>query len=205
LNLIRCEFVSSIDLVESPSITKTVLLATSKHSKILMSPVRVSLNMIQEKPSDNEFNREHVPVAVLLEGVFTSAFPHRITYTPEQLKEADVKDSSVKTKMIVISDGDMMASYVSKSTGTVFPLGFDRSTRITYGNKNFLLNCIDYLCDDSNLLTIRAKELKIRMLDQAKLDADKLKWQIVNVVLPILLVLLYGAARSILRKRKYEN
>src|ERR1051325_10628078 len=107
--------------------------------------------------------------------------------------------------MIVISDGDMMASYVSKSTGNILPLGYDRFTKETFGNKNFLLNCIDYLCDDSNLLTIRSKELKIRMLNQAKLDAGKLKWQIINIALPILLVLLFGAARSIMRKRKYEK
>ncbi len=205
LNAIRCEFVSSIDLVESQGVNKTILLSTSGHSKILMSPVRVSLNMAQNKPTESEFNNKNVPIAVLLEGVFTSAFLHRTKFTPEQAKEIGIKDSSAKTKMIVISDGDMMASYVSKSTGNILPLGYDRFTRETFGNKSFLLNCVDYLCDDSNLLTIRAKELKIRMLDPSKLDAGKLKWQVINIALPILLILVFGVIRSYLRIRKYEH
>ncbi len=205
LNAIRCEFVSSIDTVESPGVTKTVLLSTSDHSKILKAPVRVSLNIARDKPVESEFNNKHVPVAVLLEGSFTSAYLHRLSFTPDQAREIGVRDSSLKTKMIVISDGDMMASYVSKSTGNIFPLGYDRFTRETFGNKNFLLNCIDYLCDDSNLLTIRSKELKIRMLDQAKLDEGKLKWQLINVAAPIALVLLFGVLRAFRRKRKYER
>jgi ABC-2 type transport system permease protein len=167
--------------------------------------VRVSLNITRDKPTEADFSNKNVPIAVLLEGIFTSAFRHRTTFTPEQAKEIGMRDSSVKTKMIVISDGDMMASYVSKSTGNILPLGYDRFTRETFGNKSFLLNCIDYLCDDSNLMTIRSKELKIRMLDQSKIDEGKLQWQIINVTVPMLLVLLYGAVRSFLRKRKYEK
>ena len=202
LNAIKCEFASTMDTVEAPGISKTVLLSTSKFSKSLLSPVRVSLNMLKEDPDPTYFSQQYLPVAVLLEGKFQSVFHSRVPEEIKNNKDIAFKDSGVQNKMIVISDGDMIANYVSKK-GNIYPLGYDRFTNQTYGNRNFILNCVDYLCDNENIVSLRGKEFKIRLLDPAKSKEKIYSW--VAMVLPLVMVLLYGMIHFYIRRRKYAS
>ncbi len=203
LNAIKAEFISSLDTIETNSVKKTILLTSSEFSRVQMPPARVSLNILESEPDPKLFNKKQIPVAVLLEGNFRSAFRNRIPQEIRDSPEIDYSENSAFTKMIVISDGDIIASHVSKR-GTIFPLGFDRYTQQNYGNKNFILNCMDYLLDETGILELRGKEFKMRMLDPTKVkDAGMLKWM--NVILPVLLIAVYGLIRNAMRRRKYAK
>ena len=201
LNSIKGQFVSSIDPIDAAGIKHTVLLTTSQYSRILPAPVRVSLGIMQFKPDPKMFPQKDVPVALLMEGNFTSLYKNRIPPTIAESKEIDFKDSSVQTKVIVISDGDLIRNDIVK--GAPVPLGFDRYTNTTYGNKSFFLNIMDYFCDDSGLMSVRSKEFRLRMIDPAVLEADTsvLKW--FNVTLPIIILIVFGLIKFYLRLRRY--
>jgi ABC-2 type transport system permease protein len=206
LNAVKCEFVSSIDTVGSKDISKIVLLRTSQYSRTLNTPVRISLDILYKKPDMRMFNKRNLPVAVLLEGVFTSNFKGRVaTEILEDKENFDFRETSLKTSMIFISDGDIIKNQFNFSKGYPLPLGYDQYTNQTYGNKDFILNCIDYLCDDSGLMTVRSRELKLRLLDNTKINKNKLSIQLTNVALPILIILLFGIVMVIFRKRIYTK
>jgi ABC-2 type transport system permease protein len=205
LNAIKAEFISTIDTVGAKGIIKTPLLHTSKYAKVLPTPVRVSINMLREEPKIEQFNKSFQPLAVLLEGEFESNFKNRLA--PELLdsKEINFKEKGIPTKMIVVADGDIIKNQVQYSTGRAMPLGYDKYTNEVYGNKNFILNAMNYLLDDSGLIGARSKEIKLRLLDIDKLKRERTSWQFLNVVTPLLLVVLYGLIRFYWRKRKYTT
>lgn len=203
LNAIKGQFVSSIDPIDAPGITHTVLLSSSQYSKIVPAPVRVSLGMMQYKPDPKLFPLRYVPVAMLLEGSFTSLYKNRIPAALVESKEIGFKEKSIPSAMVVIADGDIARNDIYK--GTPVPLGYDRYTNITYGNKSFLLNVIDYLCDDSGLMAIRNKEIRLRQIDPAVAEADNQALRIINVVLPLLFVLVFGVLKSYVRRHRYAN
>ncbi|MCG3168072.1 MAG: hypothetical protein POELPBGB_03872 [Bacteroidia bacterium] len=205
LNAIRTEFASSIDTVGAKSVKKTILLASSKYSRTLPTPVKVGLEILVNKPDEALFSKSYEPVAVLLEGEFESVFTNRIPPQIKESKEINFKEKSITNKMIVISDGDVIKNKYKASTGEVFPLGYDPYTEQTYGNKKFILNCVNYLCDDSGLISVRARELKIRLLDKKKIAKQRLQWQLLNVALPIVLIIIFGIVQTILRKRRYAK
>ncbi len=203
LNLVKTEFASSIDTIETPNVQKTVLLATSKSSRTQSSPARVSLNILRDKPEIQLFNKRNIPVAVLLEGEFSSNFTNRIPDEIANSPEINFQKKSVPTKMIVVSDGDVIASHISKK-GNIYPLGYDRFTRQTFGNRNFILNCVDYLLDNKGVLELRSKEIKMRLLDPEKIESPELiKWT--NLLLPTLMVTIFGILFAFLRKRKFTR
>jgi ABC-2 type transport system permease protein len=203
LNMVKTEFASSIDTIETENVTKTVLLTSSKLSRLQMAPARVSLNILRDKADPMMFNRRNIPIAVLLEGNFSSNYQNRLPTAILDSKEISFKEKSEKTKMIVVSDGDVIASYVSKK-GNVYPLGYDRFTRQTFGNKSFVLNCIDYLCDNDAVLELRSKEIRMRLLDPAKIESPQfIQW--LNVVLPTFLIIVFGIIFTFIRKRKFTN
>jgi ABC-2 type transport system permease protein len=205
LDVIKIDFGSSIDTLEAKGITKTILLNTSKFSKTLNSPVRVDMRMVNLKPDENQFRDSYRPVAVLLEGEFESLFKNRIPPQIANDSAIGFKEKGIKTKMIVISDGDIIRNEVQYSSGKTYPLGYDIYTQQTYGNKNFILNCVNYLCDDSGLISVRARELTLRLLDKKKVKNERLKWQIFNTGLPLLLLFLFGVIHNFIRKRKYTK
>jgi len=204
LDAIKLDFTSSIDFVEAPGIEKTVLLTTSKNSKTINAPVRVDMRIMQFRQEEAQFKNPKQPVAVLLEGEFESVFRNR-AFPPEFLKEYEFKKKGVHNKMIVIADGDVIRNDVQTSSGKPYPLGYDKYTNQTFGNKDFILNCVNYLCDDSGLISVRSRELTLRLLDKKKIKTERLKWQLINTCVPLLLVLLYGVIHFIRRKRKYGN
>ena len=205
LNALKGEFVSNIDTIARPGIRKTGLLKTSQYSKISNAPTRVSLGMLRYEPDQTQFNKGNQVVAVLLEGKFESVFKNRITPQIKQANEINFKEKSDFNKMVVIADGDICKNYVNPRTNEYLALGFDRFTRQEFGNKDFMLNVVGYMCNDSGLMSVRSKKLKIRLLDKTVLKNDKFKWQIINTVLPIGLILLFGIAHYFDRKKKYTK
>ncbi|NTW25170.1 MAG: gliding motility-associated ABC transporter substrate-binding protein GldG [Lentimicrobium sp.] len=207
LNAIRTEFISSIDTVGDPSIKKTILLETSKYTRIAMTPVMISLDLLRKDPDPNDYIESPKAVAVLLEGKFESLFSNRITSEISQAPEIGFTAKSPETRMIVISDGDIIRNQVQMSNGNFMPLplGYDRHTGQTFGNRDLLLNCVNYLCDDAGLMSVRSRELRLRALDVTKARNQLLIWQLINTIAPILLVILFGIIQFKIRKRRYAG
>ena len=207
LDLIRTEFVSSIDFVGKDSdVEKTVLLTSSqmtKHFKVNF-PLEIDFKEINYVPDPKSFNSGEKPVAVLLEGKFKSLWKGRIV-NKMLPPGAKFLEKSKDTKMIVVADGDI-AKNVVKSNGEVFPIGFDKYSMYSYdGNKQFIINSLNYLCDDEGLMSIRSREFKLRLLNKDKITNEKTKWQIINLFLPIVIVILLGLTFYYIRKRKYTK
>lgn len=207
LNAIKTEFVSSIDTLDTPGVKKTILLATSRYSRVLNTPVMISLSYLYQKPDVQMFNQPYQPVAVLLDGEFNSLFLDRVPQEIAESPEVGFLGKSPKTQMIVVADGDIIKNQLQAGTASPvpLPLGYDKYTGQRFGNQDFVLNAVNYLCDDSGLLSVRSREVKLRILDAARVDAERTKWQIVNTLVPILLVLVFAFVQSYLRKRKYTK
>lgn len=205
LNVVKGEFVSTIDTIAKPEIKKTVLLQSSRYTKILNAPVRISLGMLRIEPNMQQFNKPQQPVAVLLEGEFNSVFENRIPKSVENSKEIAFKNKSVNTKIIVVGDGDMIKNHIKKTGNEYLPLGYDRFTKQQYGNKDFILNCVNFLCDDNGLMEVRSRKLTLRLLDQALIKEQRTKWQALNLLLPILIVIAFGITQYIIRKKRYTQ
>lgn len=205
LNALKGEFVSTIDTIAKKGIRKTPLLKTSQYSKVSSTPTRVSLEIVRFEPDQTQFNKGRQLTAVLLEGKFESVYKNRLTPQILNANEISFKEESVLNKMVVVSDGDVAKNHVNNKTGEYLALGFDRFTRQEFGNKDFMLNVLGYLCDDSGLMTVRSKKLKIRLLDKTVLKNDKFDWQLINTILPIGLILLFGIAHYFDRKKKYTK
>ncbi|MFH1319241.1 MAG: gliding motility-associated ABC transporter substrate-binding protein GldG [Bacteroidota bacterium] len=203
LNAIKSEFANSIDTVRAGGIKKTILLTTSKYTHLLNAPVRISLKSINNMPDEKFFNKPFQPIAVLLEGEFQSVFKNRIPSKIMESQDIGFSENSPPNKMIVISDGDIIRNQIQQSTGRIYPLGFDRYTQQQFGNKDFILNVVDYLCDESGLISVRSKELKLRLLDNTKIVKKRFILQLTNVCLPVALVIIFGLVLMLLRKRKY--
>ncbi|MEO5909388.1 MAG: gliding motility-associated ABC transporter substrate-binding protein GldG [Pelobium sp.] len=202
LDGIKTEFINTIDTIGVKGVKKTVLLTTSPYNRELETPTIVSLNMIEDTPDPKLFQSEPKAVCVLLEGTFKSNFlnravPEGIVGFPETLAKSKM------TKMLVFSDGDVFKNQVSEKDGSVFPLGYDRFSQQTFGNKTFLWNAVDFLTDDSGLIALRSKEIQLRLLDKGKLVAEKTKWQLINTIFPLIMLILFGIFQHIYRKRKY--
>lgn len=199
---VKMEFVSSIDTTNNPA-KKTVLLSSSNRTRVLNSPVNVSLQMLKQKQDASLFNSGAKDVAILLEGEFSSAFKNRLTPEMELNSQMAYKDFSDTTAMIVIADGDVVRN--DFMNGQLLPLGYDKYTRKMYGNKEFLVNCVNYLCGDEDLIPLRSREVIMRNLDLAKVEREKTAWQIVNVALPIVVIVLFGVLLAILRKKTFTK
>lgn len=209
LDPIQFRFANSIDLVSAPGIRSAVLLKSSALSRVVYAPFRVNLTLATEPSKEEMFNKGGQPLAVLLEGQFPNLYKSR--YFNEFAQKAvdslnmNLADQPKGSRMIVVGDGDIIRNNVRQSTGEVYPLGFDRFTNQMYGNKTFLLNAVDYLLDETGLINVRSKQITLRMLDQKKIKAEKLRWQLLNTAVPILLLLTFGIARHMWRRRKYAK
>lgn len=205
---IKLEFPSSIDTIIAKGVKKTFLLRSSKYSNVVATPHMVRLQTLYEPPSESRFKASSVPMAVLLEGNFESAFKNRLKPKSNGQEMPNLVEESVSTQMMVVADGDIIKNQLNIINpnipkGAPLPLGFDQFTQAQYGNRDFLLNAVDYMLDDSGLISIRSRELRIRLLDINKVNSNKLFWQLLNTVAPILLIFLFGVVYIFLRKRKY--
>ncbi|WP_372643564.1 gliding motility-associated ABC transporter substrate-binding protein GldG [Ancylomarina sp.] len=205
LNMVRVEFANSIDKVgKDPNLKHTILLASSDHTRLVKVPTPIRLDIVGQKMSAKDFPDGSKVMAVLIEGQFQSIFKNRIW---EGIDKSTYKSESLPGKMIVISDGDIIKNRV-RGVGSniqMEALGYDRYSRKTYGNRNFLLNCVDYLCDDEGWMNLRSREVKLRLLDKTKIREHRLFYQIINLGLPIVLLIFFALVWGFIRKRKYAN
>jgi ABC-2 type transport system permease protein len=204
LDLIKTEFIGTIDTLNTKNVKKTILLQTSKYTKTQPTPARVALAMIKNRPNELQYQNSFQNVACLLEGKFESLYKNRISAMFVNDSTFQFKDQSVPTKMIIVSDGDIAKNEYQRSTSMIYPLGYDIYTKQEFANKNFLLNCMNYLLDDQGLLQLRSREVKLRLLDKKKISTQATKWKIINVVYPLLGLILLGLLQFYIRRKKYS-
>ncbi|MEM7103194.1 MAG: gliding motility-associated ABC transporter substrate-binding protein GldG [Bacteroidota bacterium] len=217
LDGIDFKFVSTIDTLKTKTpVKKTVLLTSSENSRFSRSPSRLTFDITRTEPNLDRYNNGNKPVAILLEGTFPSLYQNRVTESmAEGLKamNQEFKPQSEPTKMIVVSDGDVARNHVDLDKKELKPLGYNIFEQYTFANRDFLLNCIEYLMDSDGLIGARSKEVKLRLLNKAQLRSDsallgipmkeKTKRQVINLLLPLILLILFGIGYNYLRKRRY--
>lgn len=211
LGLVAGKFVNSIDTVKANGIQKTILLSSSANARKLGTPALISLNENRNAAEDKLFNQSNIPVAVLLEGTFTSLYKNRLsTHILDSLKKINIPFvfSGIKPgKIIIVADGDMVLNSVSKQQGPL-PMGmnvFTLGTQYEYqfANREFLLNAVEYLTAGESLMKVRNKDFVLRLLDAKKVNAEKLNWQIINTILPVVLIIVVGLLYNYARNKKY--
>ena len=206
MNAIKADFVSSIDATTSANgIEQIPLLKTSDYTKISGAPVFISLSMLKQVPDQRFFPSKGQNVAYLLKGSFPSLYANRIPQEIVDDQAMQFLPESKPTAMIVVADGDIIRNQIDIRRKMPLALGFDQYTGNTYANKEFIENCISYLVDGEGLIDIRSRELKIRLLDMTKIAKERTKWQLINTLIPIGLIIALGFVMAFIRKRKYSK
>lgn len=207
LDGIDFQFVSTIDTIKTKTpVKKTILLTTSEKSRMQFAPSRLNFDITREAPPIERFNKPNQPVAVLLEGVFPSLYENRVT---EKMGEmlAEINQTflgkSKPTKMLVIADGDVMRNAINKKENKIQALGYNPYERYTFANKDFLLNAVEYLLDTDGVIASRSKEVRLRLLNKTRAREEKTKWQLVNIVFPLVLLGVFGGVFTFWRRQKY--
>ena len=197
---IKFDFANAIDTLKN-GIQKTVLLQSSPYSKKIGTPAEINLNVVNEETSPNHYqNTGNIIMGVLLEGTFKSVFENRVL----AFNQKDFKTQGAPNKMIVIADGDIIKNQLDKN-GAPVELGLDQRTGILYDNKDLMLNCVNYLLDDTGLINIRSKDLDLPLLDKEKVYDNYTQTQILTLGLPIFIVGLFGFVFTYIRKKKYSH
>ncbi|MBK8949418.1 MAG: gliding motility-associated ABC transporter substrate-binding protein GldG [Flavobacteriales bacterium] len=202
---VHTRFVSSMDTIGTDSIRKTILLTTSPYNRVLRNPVRVALNIVELQLGLDKKGTP-APVAVLLEGPFTSAFAGRLTERFLTEGDPQYRAKGRPTSQLVISDGDVIENRVDPAKGMYYMLGYDRYANAKiYGNRELLVNAVNYLLDDQSLISLRSRAITLRQLDPVRSVGERTFWQVVNLVVPSLVVILAGLLFHLLRKRRYTK
>ena len=207
LNRVKSEFVSSVDTVSGDSrVKKSVILNTSPNARSVMAPASVSLQNINNPPARELFNKSNIPVGVIAEGIFTSVYKNRMIEN-FGFNPVEFIPESVPTKMVVIADGGIITNQVNYATQPpqTEELGYDRVMRQTFGNKEFILNILAYLNDEEGIMQLRNRTLKLRLLDKVKIREEELFWQWLNMLVPVLLIAIFGAAYNLVRSYRYKR
>jgi gliding-associated putative ABC transporter substrate-binding component GldG len=212
LGLVAGRFVNSIDTVEAEGIKKTYLLQSSANSRVISTPALISPNENRNTPEDVQFKKNGIPAAVLLEGRFTSFFRGRLGKIQRDslsLYGGFRENAGAENKMIVVSDGDIVLNDVSTKQGPL-PMGMNLYTmgsqfEYPFANRDFLINCLEYLISKNNIIVARNKEIVLRLLDSRKVQAEKAKWQLINIVLPIILIILFGLLYQQVRRQRFAS
>lgn len=203
---IKSDFAGSIDLVgNNADLTKTVLMTTSERTKVVPTPSIVTLRVGMVKPNLQEYSYRNVPVAVLVEGNFQSAFKGILPVEFDTIKELDYRDHSEYTRQIFVSDGDIIRNPFDSKRNQPYPAGYDIYTRQTFDNTEFIVNCVNYLCADDDLLQLRAKNFKIGSLNSEKVRNHKLLLAALNIGIPLLLIALMGTLLIVMRKVRFSK
>ena len=206
MNAIKADFVSSVDATTSAGgIEQIPLLKTSDYTKVSGAPVFITLAMLRQAPDKRMFNSKGKDVAYLLKGSFPSLYANRIPQEIVDDQATDFMEESKPTAMIVVADGDIIRNQIDIRTRKPLPLGFDQYTQNTYANKEFIENAISYLVDGEGLIDIRSRELKVRLLDMTKINQERTKWQVINTLIPIVLIIGLGFVMAFIRKKKYSK
>ncbi len=202
LNAVRTEFVSSLDTVSAEGIDKTILLQSSPYSRVVQTPAHISFDILQHGVDESLYRDGPQPVAVLLEGAFESVFRHRVPPIETLPPGYEVREQGEPSRMIVVSDGDIIRNQFDNQ-GQPLPLGYDRFLDETFGNRDFILNAVNYLNDDRGIMESRAREVRLRLLDRSRISQNRFAIQVINVALPVLVIMAFAAVRLYIRKRKY--
>lgn len=207
MDAIMSNFVSTIDTIANPGIKKTVLLASSKYSRPTMVPARISLSMLRYAPKQELYNKGNKATAVLLEGKFQSVFQDRLApdflhILKDSLHDAYRPVADSEGAVIVVSDGDMFLNGFNPRTGPQ-ELGYWEYDKARFANKAFLMNCLEYLTDKTDILESRNKESRLRLLDAGRVKNERNQWQIINIVVPIAALLIFASAFIFFRRRRY--
>jgi gliding-associated putative ABC transporter substrate-binding component GldG len=212
LRLVSSRFANPIDTVKAEGIKKTFLLQSSANSRKIGTPAIISLNENRNAPEDEKFRSNGIPAAVLLEGKFRSFFDGRISKVQADTLTARgtpfIGKSSIQNKMIIVADGDIALNDFSIQQQEILPMGLNKYTRGTnyeyqFANRDFVLNCLEYLINDGGIMETRNKDFVLRVLDTKKVEKEQLMWQIINIAAPVLLIIFLGFIYQQLRKRKY--
>ncbi len=212
LGFVAGRFVNSLDTVEAEGIKKTIILSSSTNARTLGAPAVISGAENVNAPEDAKYKKSNIPVAVLLEGKFTSMFANRLSQAMNDSLQKNgigfLPKNIVDNKMIVVGDGDIILNSVVK--GNPIPMGmnvytYDTQAQVPFANKEFLKNCLDYLINENGLSEAKAKDYVVRLLDNKKTEEQKTFWQVMNIVVPIIMVLLFAIIFQWLRKRKYTK
>ena len=206
LDGVRALFPTTLDTVEATGIKKTVLLQSSNNARLLNAPAKIDFEFLQIAPDQNLFRQKNIPVAFLLEGRFKSLYtgrvPRAIADSLNRMRMPFKTVAEKKGKMIIVSDGDIAINQYSPSTGPL-QMGMNLFTRYTFANKDFFTNSLEYLVNPTDILQARSKEFTLRLLDPKRVNEQKTTWQLINIALPILIIILLGIIYQQMRKRKY--
>ncbi len=212
LGLVAGKFVNSIDTVSAPGIHKTILLSSSSNTRTIETPALISGDENRNAPEDQAYQKKDIPVAVLLEGKFTSLYKNRVSQaTIDTIKSFGtpfMTQSIRDNKMILVADGDIALNGVTQDQP--LPMGVNPFTigsqyEYQFANKQFVENCIEYLINNAGLSEARAKDYTLRLLDPKKIAEDKTTWQIMNIALPIIAILFFGLIYQWWRRKKYSS
>ncbi|MCC5928182.1 MAG: gliding motility-associated ABC transporter substrate-binding protein GldG [Cyclobacteriaceae bacterium] len=195
-------FISTIDTVKADGIVKTPLFFSSPYSRVVNAPIRVSLNDLREEMKPEYFTTGQLPLGYLLEGSFTSAYKNRIL--PDGVDKNNFVDQGQPSAIFLCGDGDLVVNAINPRTGQPLELGYEPYTQTRYANEDVILNLLHYMLDADGLILARNKEITIRPLDKVKTDQKKTLIQIINILLPILAIIIFGIVKALLRKRKYS-
>ncbi|HVG11385.1 MAG TPA: Gldg family protein, partial [Flavisolibacter sp.] len=213
LGLVLGRFVNSIDTVEVEGLKRTVLLQSSQNARTISTPALISPNEVRNTPEDALFKRSNIPAAMLLEGRFSSLYRGRVTREQRDSLQASGgfrENSGDNGKMIVVADGDIVLNDFSFKNNQPLPMGVNLYTvgsqyEYQFANRNFLLNCLEYLTVNSNVIEARNKEIVLRLLDTRRVEEQRTTWQLLTILLPLAAVLLFGIIYQQLRKRRYTK
>ncbi len=211
LNYVKGEFVTAVDTVPDnpPRVKKTVYLTTSPASRKLAAPVRIDVEEVNLAPDPEAYKSGPIPVAVMLEGSFDSFYRNYSVPAGVTPRDAEIIATGSPARVFVCGDGDMIRNEVSMVRGRPMaePLGYDKYTRQTFGNREFIMNVVNYMTDDSGLMALRSREFRLRLLDREKTadPAQVLRWTLINSILPSLLVILAGIVFNYVRKKRYAR
>lgn len=203
---IKSDFAGSIDMVgKDNDLKKTVLMTSSERSKLVPAPSIVTLKVGLTKPNMQEYAFRNLPIAVLVEGEFESAFKGILPIEFDTIKELDYREKGVYTRQIFVADGDIIRNPFDRKRNMPYPAGYDVYTRTMFDNTQFIVNCVNYLCADDDLLQLRAKNFKIGNLDNEKIRNKKTFWAILNITLPLLLITIMGIVLIVMRNVRFSK
>ena len=206
---LNLDFPSTIDTLKSKAnVRKTVLLESSQYSRVQKQPIQLDFDILQFEPDVDKFKKGSQVIGVLIEGELESAYRNRLTGDFKAILMQDSSEYRPKTdsaKIIIVSDGDLIKNLYNSKTKSFAPVGYNQWENYVFeGNEKFILNAIDYMLDDTGLLNTRTKEVKLRLLNATKIAEEKIKWQLINLLGPLLFLLVFGVVFSLIRKFKYR-
>ena len=196
-------FASSIDTVKAVGVKKVPLMYTSDYSRAVQAPVVVSINSLRKNLRPEVLNQQNIPLAYLLEGQFTSLYKNR--FVPEGIENQGDFIPEGESKLIVIADGDFAENYVNPKTGEPLELGYNPYLQNKFANEDFLMNALAYLVEEEGIIQARSKEIRIRPLDKVKINEAHATWQMINLILPLIILVVAGLLIYFYRNRKYSN